>query len=96
MPNPLIPTEMNFPLQGYPGQSDDEINGPKHKENSDIDSDADIDPIYYVCVNMQYHDHLVEIEKAYHEKLDSQNVPLMAEKDTQTAPFGDLSKDAQT
>jgi hypothetical protein len=63
MPNPFIPTEMNFPLHGYPGDSDNEILGPDHKELSDIDSDADIDPTYFVCVEMQYHDHLVQLEK---------------------------------
>lgn len=65
-PNEAFPISLNYPVQGYPGKSDDEIHGPEHRENSDIDSDADIDPIYYVCVNMQYHDHLVKIEKAYH------------------------------
>ena len=59
MPTSLYPTEMNFPLQGYPGESDNEIQGPDHKELSDIDSDADHDPIFYVCVEMNYHDHLV-------------------------------------
>jgi hypothetical protein len=57
---------LNYPVQGYPGHSNDEIHGPEYIENSDIDSDADLDPVYYVCVNMQYHDQLVKIEKAYH------------------------------
>jgi len=73
MPNPLVPTEMNFPLQGYPGDSDNEILGPDHKEQSDIDSDADHDPTYYVCVEMQYHDNLVQLEKAHQEKLNAKD-----------------------
>jgi hypothetical protein len=52
-PNASFPTSINYPVNGYPGQSDDEIYGPDHKENSDIDSDAsEIDPTYYVCVEM--------------------------------------------
>ena len=65
---------LNYSIKGYPGQSEDEINGPNHKESSDIDSDADIDPVYYVCVEMQYHDHLVELQKAHEEKVYSQKV----------------------
>ena len=73
MPNPLVPTEMNFPLQGYPGDSDNEINEPDHRDPSDIDSDAEHDPIYYVCVEMKYHDHLVQLEKAHQKKLDAKD-----------------------
>ncbi len=62
-PNESFPTSLNYPVQGYPGDSDKEINGPEYRENSDIDSDADSDPIYYVCVNMHYHD---QLEKAYY------------------------------
>ncbi len=73
MPTSLYPTEMNYALQGYPGETDDEIRGPDNKEHSDIDSDADFDPTYYVCVEMQYHDNLVQLEKAHQEKLNAKD-----------------------
>jgi hypothetical protein len=56
---------LNYSVSGFPGVSDDEVNGPDHREISDIDSDADHDPVYYVCVEMQYHDHLVQLQKAH-------------------------------
>lgn len=78
MPSKLYPVSLNFDVEGYPGVTDDESNGPDAKDHDD-DAMAEME---YVCVEREYHERLKAIKRAAERDKEQGPVPQPEEPET--------------
>ncbi len=71
MPCPLYPVSLNYSVEGYPGNTEDESNGPEAKDHDD---DA-MAQMKYVCVEKEYHEKLKDFKREADQAKEQVPVP---------------------
>ena len=78
MPTRLYPESMNFKLKGYPGDTDDESDGPDAK----VHVDGAKAEKQFVCVEREYHEKLKAIKREAERAEEQGPVPPAKEPET--------------